>query len=188
MAYGYNVAFFWYTLSLFSMRFSTFYSWKAGVDLPGRKKNKLLLQVGFVFILLSFSRLLHFFYESTTVKPREKPQGVGFFYASLVSDPDPSISTLLTNLTISHFVQSAPLRGPLARASRNRPIATLLTKTPLSSKAPHCEDRWVGRKEIDANDARRWRVGGSEIVDFDAFDEIDDFGFRQMRLIARTAG
>ena len=48
---------------------------------------------------------------------------------------------------------------------------------PLSSKAPHCEDRWVGDQEIHANDARRWSVGagGSEIVDFDAFDEIDDF-------------
>ena len=92
-----------------------------------------------------------------------------------MGDQISSISTLLTNLTISDFVKSASLRGALARASRNRPISTLLTKTSLSSKAPHCEDRWVGGQEINANDARRCRGGGSDIVDFDAFDEIDDW-------------
>ena len=57
------------------------------------------------------------------------------------------------------FFKSASLRGPVGRASRNR------------------------RKRRKALEG-----GGSEVVDFDAFDEIDDFAFRQMRLIARTAG
>ena len=56
-------------------------------------------------------------------------------------------------------------------------ISTLWTIFTLSSKASQCEDRVVGGQEIDANDARRWRCrgGGSEIGDFDAFDEFYAF-------------